>query len=221
MILLRVLRRVFHLLYHQFAWSYDLVAAAVSAGLWQTWVRSVIPHLGDALRILEVGHGPGHLQSALQDAGRFPVGVDLSPQMGRIAQRRLARAGRPLKLVRADARRLPFAAGSFDALVATFPAEYIVEPAAWISFSRLLAPSGRIVVLVGALPGGRRPLELASRILFRLTGQAGQALDPALIRFRLEDVLGQAGLVGEYRLEQLESSATLLIVARRRDGGAV
>ena len=81
------MRFVFYLLYHPFAFAYDLVAAAVSLGRWKKWVLSVVPFL-EGNQILEIGHGPGHLQSAL--LGQDP---SLKLRAGLIAQILLARPG--------------------------------------------------------------------------------------------------------------------------------
>src|ERR1044072_4937008 len=85
-----ILRVVFGLLYRQFAFSYDLVAAAVSSNRWKDWVGSVVPFI-EGNRVLEMGHGPGHLQRILLSRGLFAVGIDESTQMGRLAQRNLTR----------------------------------------------------------------------------------------------------------------------------------
>jgi len=58
------LRLFFRLLYHQLAFTYDLVAASVSFNRWKDWVMSVVPFI-EGNRILEIGHGPGHLQRIL------------------------------------------------------------------------------------------------------------------------------------------------------------
>jgi ubiquinone/menaquinone biosynthesis C-methylase UbiE len=79
-------------------------------------------------RILELAHGPGHLLAALKQAGYEPVGIDLSPRMGRQAARRLRRAGLDAPLVRCRAEALPFRSGVFDAAVATFPTNFILDP---------------------------------------------------------------------------------------------
>ena len=75
------LRRYFQLLYHQLAWTYDFVAWTVSLGQWNAWVRAVLPHIHNSF-VLELGHGPGHLQIALNQRGTPCIGVDQSPQMG-------------------------------------------------------------------------------------------------------------------------------------------
>ena len=78
----------FDLLYHQFAWSYDLVSNIVSIGMWEEWIKSVLPDLVGP-QILELGHGPGHIQKSLLQEGKQIVGLDLSPQMGRISEKRM------------------------------------------------------------------------------------------------------------------------------------
>ncbi|MCW5878463.1 MAG: class I SAM-dependent methyltransferase [Anaerolineales bacterium] len=141
-----LLRFFYQLLYYPLAWAYDLVAWLVSLGHWNDWVASVAPR-AHGPRLLELGHGPGHLQALLAGAKPFVVGLDLSPKMSRLAQRRLAAAGKPARLVRAQAQQLPFAAGSFDQVVATFPSEYIIVSASLQSIWRVLAPDGKLLVL--------------------------------------------------------------------------
>ena len=85
-----LLRFFFHLLYHPFAFTYDWVAAIVSVGRWKDWVLSVIPFI-EGTRILELGHGPGHLQRVLLSRDLVAVGLDESAAMGRLAQRNLRR----------------------------------------------------------------------------------------------------------------------------------
>src|SRR5687767_6312726 len=41
MLMRRFMRVFFHLLYHPFAFTYDLVAAVVSFGQWKNWGRSI------------------------------------------------------------------------------------------------------------------------------------------------------------------------------------
>src|SRR5262245_18844066 len=142
-----LLRFFFRLLYHQFAFTYDLVAAAVSFNRWKDWVMSVIPFI-EGNRILEMGHGPGHLQRILltlrsnsgRDRNLFTVGIDESAQMGHLAKRNLTRqasssynnpldvAYAQINLTRGVAQFLPFSNASFDTIIATFPTEYITDP---------------------------------------------------------------------------------------------
>ena len=70
-------------------------------------------------RILEVGVGTGK-NLPYHPEGSRSVAVDLSPGMLRRAARKADRLGRDVDLVLADAQRLPFRDGAFDAAAATF-----------------------------------------------------------------------------------------------------
>ncbi len=106
----RFMRVFFHLLYHPLAFTYDLVAATVSFGRWKDWVYSILPFI-EGTRVLELGHGPGHLQRILLDRSLVAVAIDKSAPMGTLAKRRL---GSSHKLARALAQKIPFASQSFD-----------------------------------------------------------------------------------------------------------
>lgn len=167
-------RLFFNLLYHQFAWSYDLVAAFVSLGKWRDWVRTLVPELNGPY-ILELGHGPGHLQKALcQQTGLHVFGMDRSNQMNRLAVNRLRKSGRPAKLTNADAMHLPFASNSFDQLVATFPTEYIVSMNTISEVKRVLKPRGKLLILPSARLTGNSLLHRFIDWLYVITGQAGE-----------------------------------------------
>ena len=111
------------------------VAGVVSLGHWRDWVLSMLPRLRG--RVLEVGFGPGHLQLAMQQSGLRCYGLDESRFMAGQAARRIRIAGYVPHLVRGYAQQTPFPTGSFDTLVATFPAEYIFENRSLEEFRRL------------------------------------------------------------------------------------
>lgn len=165
-----LLLRVFHLLYYQLAWAYDAVSAAVSLGQWREWGATALP-FAPGKRVLELGHGPGHLLTRLAAEGRPAVGLDLSPQMGRLAARRLARRGFPARLARGRGQALPFAAATFDAVIATFPAPYILEPATLASLRRVLQPGGRLVIVAQAELIGNGRAARVVEWLYAITGQ--------------------------------------------------
>jgi ubiquinone/menaquinone biosynthesis C-methylase UbiE len=173
-----LLRVFFRLLYNECAWAYDLVARAVSFGQWQAWGRAAIPHLQGG-RVLELGHGPGHLLVAMAHSGLSPVGLDVSPAMGRLAHTNLAESDVWAPLVRARAQALPFRDGCFDSVVATFPTEFILDRPTLCETARVLpdrgpaAPgSGGRLVVVGwvRLSRQRWPSQLLAW-LYRVTGQ--------------------------------------------------
>src|SRR4030042_3569553 len=81
----RILRFTFRRFYHGFAWTYDAVARAVSLGRWYSWTEAVLPFV-TGLRVLELGHGTGHLLGKLSmGQGRHVVGLDESSQMAVLA----------------------------------------------------------------------------------------------------------------------------------------
>jgi ubiquinone/menaquinone biosynthesis C-methylase UbiE len=210
-LILFLLRPVFYLLYHQFAWTYDGVAALVSAGHWNDWVRTALPRLSG--RVLEIGYGPGHLQLAMHAAGLRPIGLDESRQMARQARRRLLRSGLRPDLTRGLAQALPFREAAFDSVVATFPAEY---PAALGEIARVLAPGGEMVVVGSAWPTGSHPWARLAGLLLRLTGQGKpvQAFVPVV-----EARLRRAGLRVRHEIVEAPGGQVLVFVLRPERAG--
>lgn len=202
----RFLRRFFHLLYNQLAWTYDLVAWLVSFGQWRAWARATLPHL-HADRILELGHGPGHLLLSLERAGFAPVGVDLSRAMGTQARARLRRADSSVSLVRAEAQRLPFPGDAFDSIVATFPSEFITDVRTLRQIGRVLAPSGRLVVAASLRFEGNALTSRFLRWLYEATGQT----EPSPERFL--PLLERAALSPRIAWEKVGNASIMLVIA--------
>ncbi|MEP7137009.1 MAG: class I SAM-dependent methyltransferase [Chloroflexota bacterium] len=206
-----LLRFFFRLLYHQLAFAYDLVAATVSVGQWKNWVASILPFI-TGTRILEIGHGPGHLQRILLSRGLDSVAIDESTSMGRLAQRNTSGKA---TLARALAQGLPFADASFDTVIATFPAEYIHDPQTLLEVKRCLSDGGRFIVLPVALQNGRGLLERAMSLLFRITRQS--PVNPmAEVKEKLRAPFVEAGFKVEMKELQVKSSLLLVILASPR-----
>src|SRR5436305_15302443 len=91
----RLLHLAFTLLYHQFAWAYDLVSGTFFHGQWRAWQRLALARLGGlpGREVLELGFGTGDLQLDLRAAGWAPVGIDLSAAMLHQARRKGRRRG--------------------------------------------------------------------------------------------------------------------------------
>ncbi len=204
------LRFFFHLLYHPLAWAYDFVAAAVSLGQWKDWVMSVQPFLRGT-RILELGHGPGHLQLALSARRAAIFGVDASPQMGRLTQRRLQKKQRSCHITNGRAQTLPFPNNHFDHVVATFPAEYSFHTKTFQEVHRVLVPGGTFVLLPIAWITGKTIHARGAAWLFRITGQAPpQDVEIPLGRFE------QAGLQAQVHTIVQSSWTVVIITAKKR-----
>lgn len=213
-----LLRLFFRLLYHQFAFTYDLVSAAVSFNRWKNWVVSILPFI-DGNCILEMGHGPGHLQRQLLSRQLTVVGMDESVQMGRLAKRNLTRSAlskslpdiayTKISLTRGVSQQLPFQNEVFDTIVATFPTEYVTDPRTLAEVKRCLASGGRLVVLPVAFP--KNPL---LDWLFRVTHQSPvEALE--VVQARLKEPFVAAGFRTEIRMLDVKSGLLLIVLAAK------
>ncbi len=204
----------FRLLYNELAWLYDPVSWVVSLGKWRRWQRTALACLPPGGSILEVGSGPGHLLADLAAAGYRPYGLDLSPYMLRLAQRRLRRRAASANLVRGRANALPFAARAFDAVVLAFPTPFVYDPI-WIGhLERVLKPGARLIVVETCLFTRRSlPARLLER-LYRVTGQRGPAPD-------LPGLLSQAGLPARRGTIAVDGTAVSLVIAAKPEQSAV
>jgi len=151
-------------LYHELAWSYDWVSWIVSAGAWATWRQVVLRAIVDdetplAAPLLEIGFGTGALLHAAAQAELPIVGLELSPTMHAVANARLIGKELAPPRVQATALVMPFQAASFGAVLATFPAGYILAPATLRECARVLTEDGRLIIAglwVAPVVAGRR-----------------------------------------------------------------
>lgn len=120
----------------------------------------VLDRLPRSLRILELGCGGGALLRDLAARGFTRlVGLDLA----RTALAEAQRQGTPARLVLADAERLPFAAESFDIVIAADLIEHVDDLDAYVAeVARVLRPGGAYL-----LKTPNRPL---AELYYRLAG---------------------------------------------------
>ena len=164
---MRLVRFGFYLLYNQLAWTYDAVAWVVSLGEWARWRRAAMPFVCGE-RMLELAHGTGHILNSLHEAGFDTVGMDLSPFMGRIAQRR---TGGRVPLVRGRGQGVPFSADTFDTILVTFPTPFIIKRETLLELRRVLVADGRLVIVPSGWLKGRGLVERVIAGAFAATGQ--------------------------------------------------
>ena len=206
-----ILRPIYYLLYHQFAWTYDFVAALISLGRWQDWVHSALPYLNG--RMLEIGYGPGHLLQTLGERKFSAFGLDGSLQMARQASRRLHKQGIISSISCGYAQHIPFANGVFDSVVATFPSEYIFDPQTLSEINRMLALNGRLIILPMAWITGTGPLERLAAWLLQVSGEAPGM--PGLVSSALKNRFSHLGFAVRSEIVELKGSQVLVIVAEK------
>jgi demethylmenaquinone methyltransferase/2-methoxy-6-polyprenyl-1,4-benzoquinol methylase len=139
--------------YDRIANAYDLLADANERSAQQAGVQALGLKAGEA--VLELGFGTGNevldLAGLVGPTGRV-AGIDVSPGMLAVANRKLAEAApkTPVDLRVGDARSLPFGDGEFDAVYTSFTLELFPAgdiPVVLAEARRVLRPGGRIGVV--------------------------------------------------------------------------
>ena len=202
----------FRLLYDELAFTYDFVSMVVSLGAWRCWQRTALKHLPPVGtgRVLELAHGTGNLQLDLAAAGYEAVAIDFSAQMGQIASRKLYRGQLAVRLARAKAQQLPYAARTFAGVVSTFPTPFILEPATVREVHRVLDVGGQFVVVVNGVLTGGGVAAAGLEWLYRITGQREGH------RFDVIEYLADYGFAAQVVQESCPRSTATVIVAHKK-----
>ncbi|HEU5423311.1 MAG TPA: bifunctional demethylmenaquinone methyltransferase/2-methoxy-6-polyprenyl-1,4-benzoquinol methylase UbiE [Nitrolancea sp.] len=139
-------------MFDRISWRYDLMNTLMTAGRHHDWRRRAARAAigAGAARVLDVATGTGDL--ALELAGQgvaLVVGADFSGGMLASAAAKRAESGtQAVRLVQADAMRLPFASGSFDAVTIGFGLRNLPDYGGAVAeLARVLRPGGRLVIL--------------------------------------------------------------------------
>jgi demethylmenaquinone methyltransferase / 2-methoxy-6-polyprenyl-1,4-benzoquinol methylase len=142
-------------MFDRIAPRYDLLNRVLSLGTDLSWRRRALglARLGESGRALDVGTGTGDFAIAL--LARSPrtatvTGVDISPGMLEIAERRASKAGIATRYERsiASVESLPFADATFDVAMAGFVIRNVGDvPRGLAEMRRVLKPGGRAVIL--------------------------------------------------------------------------
>ena len=116
--------------------------------------------VGAKTRVLDLATGPGYAAAASAARGATAVGVDVAGEMVALARRLHPR----LEFVQASAERLPFADGSFDAVVGNFLILHLGRPEhAAAEMARVLAPGGKVALSTWDVPERTRLLGVFSK----------------------------------------------------------
>lgn len=218
-----LVRSGFRLLYNEMAWTYDIVSWTVSLGEWRKWQMAAMPFVMGT-QILEIAHGPGHMLLALAQCGYRVTGLDMSTYMGRMAARRLRRAGQAPALVRGKAQMLPFRAQSFDTVLTTFPTYFIAEWQTMRAVYEVLRPGGCYIIVPEGHLTGKGLVQRFIGWLYQITGQREEvfatgeddswsAETPQGRVFRR--AMSEIGFVVEVQRIRLARSEATVIIGRR------
>src|SRR3954447_1238188 len=152
-------------------------------------------------RVLDVASGPGYVAAAAAERGAFVIGVDIAERMILLARRLHPQ----LDFRFGNAEALPFADGSFDAVVANFLLLHVGRPErAAAEFARVLAADGRVALTVWDFPDQAR----FHGVLLDAMAEAGAGspqdvpIGPPIFRFSDEQEF--AGLLREQGLEDID-----------------
>jgi demethylmenaquinone methyltransferase/2-methoxy-6-polyprenyl-1,4-benzoquinol methylase len=134
--------------------SYDRVlklATLLQDGFWKKWLVGEAS-VGKGQTILDIGCGTGVLEeNLLTDRGRV-IGLDLTEEMLRVAQRKKIPSLESVYL--GDAEKLPFQDGSFDLVVSCYVVKYCDAMVLASEAARVLRPGGRLVLYDFSRPRG-------------------------------------------------------------------
>lgn len=164
-------------LYHDLAWAYDPVSWLVSLGQWDSVRKWALDYI-TGLRILEIGFGTGELLLEMARRELDVIGLELSEEMQRLTSGKLCKHNLKVPRVRASAQCIPFTSGSFDTVIATYPANYILDLNTWHEAARLLrqpgspdSTAGRFVIVGLAASMHLRTEKYPTTSLFGLSPQ--------------------------------------------------
>jgi demethylmenaquinone methyltransferase/2-methoxy-6-polyprenyl-1,4-benzoquinol methylase len=223
--------------------EYDWMGALLSFGQDRRWRRAMVATLdvSPSARVLDVAAGTGLVTSEI--VHRYScrvVAVDQSEEMLSRARRKQERdprlAGR-VEVVHAEAERLPFADGEFDALTVGYLFRYVDDTAATIGeLARVVRPGGTIASLEFYVPQSRRlralwnvytryGLPALGRLASREWAEVGRFLSHSIPEFyeqrpleRLCDEWREAG-IGHVRARPMSLGAGVVIWGKRDSGG--
>jgi SAM-dependent methyltransferase len=132
---------------------YDDISRSIADAI-EHAVERLQPKPGE--RILDLATGTGWASRII--AQRFPgvalTGADIADQMLEHARGAAKQQGLNIEYVHADAEKLPFANGSFDAVISTFGVMFVGKPeAAAAELARVIKKGGRLTLSTWAHDG--------------------------------------------------------------------
>lgn len=171
---------------------YDLGSSVMFLGMGTRFRSKVLDiaqvKAGD--RFLDVGCGPGRLvEQAARRVGSSgeAFGVDLAPEMVRLATARAKRASLRAEYREAAAQSLPFDTGTFDVVATTLVVHHLSgedgKLKAFEEMRRVLRDGGRVVIVDFYTHGGKGPLSHVGIGHFQHFGQSDMSAYPSMLEY--------------------------------------
>lgn len=136
--------------FNTIAQAYDRMNHLMTLGLDRLWRQRAVRGLQG--NVLDVACGTGDLSICLAKQGCSVIGVDLSEQMLRIAQKKAP----TITFQLADVENLPFADATFDAVTCAFGVRNFIHLKKGLNeMLRVLTPGGKLVILELATPDSK------------------------------------------------------------------
>lgn len=154
-------------LFSRIARRYDLINDLQSAGMHRLWKERLVSEIQPSrgMKILDLACGSGDLAFRVLDhePGAVVIGGDFTlPMLGVAQERALGRTGSPAGWVNLDGLALPFASGTFDAVMMAYGLRNMADPLlALREIARVMKPGGRMAILDFG-----KPSDLLVRTLF-------------------------------------------------------
>jgi len=171
-------RKIFRGLYG----SYDRVVAIATLTQDRYWKRWIIKKasLHGGMRILDVGCGTGVLEESLTGNGLSVIGLDLTEEMLRLAQRKNLSNVKLLTV--GDAEHLPLKDDSFDLVFSCYVVKYCSPEKLAAEVSRVLRPQGHAVLYDFSSPQGNFALFHAFYVygVLKVFGLLIKRVDPGM-----------------------------------------
>ncbi len=156
--------------------------------------------------------------------GFFVAGVDISPQMTRIARKRQPKSDHSVLIAQASGLQLPFPNTVFTSVLSTFPSDYIYKDETLEEIGRVLIPGGKMVIIPGVqkITGPSSPgkillrlMDKISALLYSLTGQ--ETRPDTDWKENLIEKLETIGFSTSIESVRLERSIVIRIIAQKDD----
>jgi SAM-dependent methyltransferase len=170
---------------------------------WLDWYRATEPYIyqilgrydWDGVKTVEVGCGQGTIVNHLAPLGARMLGIDMSEASLRRAAAGADELGHRdrVRVMQADAERLPFPNASFDAAVSCGVLHHTPDPRAGIAeIHRVLRPGGRVIVMLYRRGNPKWWATVAARRGFRMASAATRRARGLIERLRKRQEDGDA-----------------------------